>query len=373
MSDNTDVVVVGAGVIGIAVARELALSGHAVVLLEQHHQFGSETSSRNSEVIHAGLYYPPGSLKATLCVQGRELLYHYAARQSVDHQRVGKLIVASEEQELPRLRQLAQNARNNGVKDLQWLDATQLKQREPEVRGIAALFSPSTGIIDSHGLMFSLMTDFEQAAGTYVHSSGVAGIRRADKQLAVRLRDEPDYQLHARLVVNAGGLGAWALARSCPDLAASHIPPQFFAIGRYYTMSGATPFKHLIYPLPASGGLGIHATLDLAGQVRFGPDVKPVDEVNYHFDDDNREDFYQAIARYYPPVRERELMPAYTGIRPKVVPPQATPADFVIHTPADHGVPGLINLYGIESPGLTASLAVGRYVATLAEKTLMAA
>ncbi len=356
--DRVDVVVVGAGVIGLACARSLARAGLEVLVLERHGRIGSETSSRNSEVIHAGIYYPAGSLKAALCVRGKALLYDYCATHHVPHQRCGKIIVASNAAQIPVLRSYQAQARQNGAGELTWLSGDQVTALEPAVRAEAGVYSASTGIIDSHAYMLALQGDLEAAGGAVALATEVLGLVRTSAGIRVCTAD---LELETRWLVNAGGLAA-------PGIAAwlCAAPPAHYARGRYYVYEGAAPFSRLVYPVAEAGGLGVHVTLDLAGQARFGPDVAWVDDIDYHFDDSRREDFEAAIRRYFPGLDARRLHPGYTGIRPKISGPGETAADFRIDGPAQHAVPGLINLLGIESPGLTASLAIAERVAAMA-------
>ncbi len=357
-----DAAVVGAGVIGLAVARRLALGGREVVVLEREAVPGSGASSRSSEVIHAGIYYPPGSAKARHCVAGRDLLYRYLEQHSIGYRRSGKLIVAGEPGQVDRLRALEQNARACGVTDLERLDATALAAAEPNVRGVEALLSPSTGIFDSHALIVQLTADVEANGGTVLVQQAVAALLRRP-QLGLRLEDGGDYA--CRTLINAAGLGAIGLAAApALGLPAGCLPLQYYAKGHYFSLAGAAPFRRLIYPLPEAGGLGIHATLDLQGRVRFGPDVKWLDRPDYRFEADPGK-FASAIAGYYPGIDASKLGPDYTGIRSKVAGPGEPPADFLIQGPAAHGIPGLVNLFGIESPGLTAALSVAEEVAAL--------
>jgi L-2-hydroxyglutarate oxidase LhgO len=361
---DLDVVVIGAGVVGLAIARALALQGRDVVVLEAEPTIGSHTSSRNSEVIHAGIYYPPGSLKARLCVEGKTALAAYCAQHDVPWAKLGKLIVAVTPEEVPALETYRARAAANGVSDLVLLDRAQARRLEPEVRCEAALLSPSTGIIDSHALMRSLRADLERAGGRIVLSSPVLGVRN-DRGLRVQVGGTTPVTARCQLLVNSAGLQAPDLAARIEGLDPQLLPAHHLSKGQYFVLATASPFSRLIYPLPVPGGLGIHVTLDLAGRARFGPDVTPVDRIEYAFDEESAPRFYQAIRRYFPGLRDGALTPGYTGIRPKLGSP-GTWHDFVIQGPDVHHVPGLVNLLGIESPGLTASLAIGAYVARLA-------
>ena len=379
--NEVDCVVIGAGVVGLAVARALALAGREVLVLEAQGAIGTGTSARNSEVIHAGLYYAPDLLKARLCVRGRDLLYAYCAARGVPHRRCGKLIVATAPHEVARLEALAQRAATNGVHDLQWLDAAAARALEPALACEAALHSPSTGIIDSHALMLALQGDLEHAGGMVVLHSKVNSAKVLDgrAQAAILLEVNEGEWLQARTVVNAAGLQACALARRFAGLDPRHVPTPCFAKGNYFTFMGRAPFRHLIYPVPQVGGLGVHLTLDLAGQAKFGPDVQWLD-VGEGFDapDDFSVDatraaaFYAAVRRYWPDLPDGALAPGYAGIRPKIKIDGAISEDFCIVGPAQHGVPGLVHLFGIESPGLTSALAIAECVLqSLAEGLLV--
>ena len=366
--ETVDAVVVGAGVVGLAVARQWALAGREVLILEAEARFGTQTSARNSEVIHAGLYYPTGSLKARLCVRGKELLYRYCAERGVVHRRIGKLLIAADEGELPALAGYAQRAAANGV-PLQPLTAAGIRRLEPAVRAVAGLYSKSTGILDSHGLMLALLGDAERAGATLVtHTPVIAGRIESDGIVLCTGGDMP-FELRCRRLVNAAGLYARELARHIAGFPAERIPPTFYAKGHYFTLSGRAPFQHLVYPMPDPAGLGIHVTLDLGGQCKFGPDVSGWPATpDYAFESGLEDKFYRAIRRYYPDLPDGALQPGYTGIRPKVTGPTEAAGDFILHGPAAHGVAGLVNLFGIESPGLTASLAIAEQV--LAELAL---
>lgn len=366
--DRIETLVIGAGVVGLAVARELSMSGREVVLLEQGSLIGSGISSRNSEVIHAGLYYEPGSLKARLCVEGRAELYAYCASRGVAHRRCEKLIVATDDQQIVGLEKIARRALAAGVGDLRWLEADEATALEPALRCVRALHSPSTGIVDSHGLMLSLQGEAEDHGALLALESRFlrASLRSDGIRVEVASGTETT-ALVCRELVNCAGLNAVAVARGIEGLATEHVPEAFLAKGNYFSLVGKTPFSRLIYPIPSEAGLGVHLTLDLAGQGKFGPDVEWVDTEEYSVDPSRADGFYDEIRRYWPGLADEALVPAYAGIRPKIVGPDAAAADFRIDGPVRHGIPGLINLFGIESPGLTSSLALARAVRSLLE------
>ena len=364
--EQVDCVVIGAGVVGLAVARALALQGREVIILEAENAFGTITSARNSEVIHAGIYYPKGSLKAELCVRGKAMLYDYCASHHVPHQRCGKLIVATSAAQVATLEGIRAKAEANGVHDMALLSRDAARALEPQLECHAALLSPSTGIIDSHGLMTALLGDAENAGAMLAVQSPVrTGAVTAD---GIRLEvDAADgaTTLLARTVVNSAGLTAPDLARRIDGIPAGHIPQQYFAKGCYFTLSGRAPFSRLIYPVPEAAGLGVHLTLDLGGQARFGPNVRWIDEIEYSVPPNDADSFYDEVRRYWPGLADGALQPGYAGIRPKISGPTEVAADFRIDGPATHGVPGLVNLFGIESPGLTSSLAIAERVTQL--------
>lgn len=368
--EKIDVAIVGAGVIGLAVARAFAMAGREVLVLEAADAIGTQTSSRNSEVIHAGIYYPPGSLKARLCVEGREKLYRYCEDRGVPHKRLGKLIVATEEGHQVRLARIAEGARACGVDDLRALTRAEAVALEPELACKAALLSPSTGIVDSHALMLALQGDAE-AGGAQIafHTRVLAGkVDEDGVALATRSDDGGELALKARLVVNAAGHGAIPLTRALDGMPEAHIPRQFFARGCYFSMARRSPFSRLVYPVPVDGGLGVHLTLDMGGAARFGPDVEWIEGLDYTVDSARANAFYAEIRRYWPGLDDGALQPAYAGIRPKISGQGELAADFWIEGPRDHGVAGLVNLFGIESPGLTASLAIADNVAAMAAR-----
>lgn len=362
MSDTIDCVVVGAGVVGLAIGRQLALSGAEVVVLESERQVGAHTSSRNSEVIHAGIYYAQDSLKANLCVSGKHLLYGYCEATGVPHRRVGKLIVANGADEVERLRDILRRGLANGVTDLEWLEANEAHGFEPQVRADAAIHSPSTGIVDSHALMMSLQGELEDRGGAVVLGQTVSRVTAQPDAFALHCDGAATPTAHARILINAAGLWASSFARRIEGLPPHHIPETRYAKGQYFDYAGPSPFRRLVYPVPIVGGLGIHATVDLSGRTRFGPDAVWVDGVDYEIDETRERDFVEAIASYFPAVEPRRLSPGYVGVRPKLYRPGEPSADFLIQGPADHGIPGLVNLFGIESPGLTACLAIAAHV-----------
>lgn len=358
MSEVGDCVVIGAGAVGLACASALAEAGRDVLVLERHTLIGSETSSRNSEVIHGGIYYPTASNKAALCVRGKELLYRYCETNKVAHARCGKLIVATSDNQLDVLEGYRTQAAQNGVTDLEWLDVDQVHRLEPAVRCVGGLLSPSTGIIDSHGFMLSLQGRLEAHGGMIAFGSLVASIEASPTGFVLGVGGA---DLGCRLLVNSAGLDAPVLAAQLDPSA----PRAYFARGHYFTYPGRPPFGRLVYPVAEPGGLGVHVTLDLAGQVKFGPDVEWCDAPDYRFDEGRKPDFAAAIRRYFPGLDERRLQPDYVGVRPKISGPGEPAADFRIDGPDRHGVPGLVNLLGIESPGLTASLAIAEHVCSL--------
>jgi L-2-hydroxyglutarate oxidase LhgO len=365
VAERIDCAVIGAGVVGLAIARELALAGREVVILESESHIGEHTSSRNSEVIHAGIYYPKGSLKARLCVEGKDLLYAYCAERGVAHKRIGKIVVAVADDEIGPLEEYVRKAEANGVADLRWLSREELRELEPQVECVAGFLSPSTGIIDSHALMLAFQGDAENAGASLVYRSPVESGKVSGDGVVLSVGGAEPMTIACRAVINSAGLFAPAVARSIRGLPAEGIPTAYFAKAHYYTLSGKAPFRRLVYPVGTNAHLGVHVTVDLAGQVRFGPDICWVDTVDYRFDHSREPLFYQAIRKYYPGLKDGLLQPGYTGIRPKVVPEGRPAADFLIRSPRDHGATGLVNLYGIESPGLTASLAIARHVAAL--------
>ncbi|MBO9650109.1 MAG: NAD(P)/FAD-dependent oxidoreductase [Variovorax sp.] len=362
--DEFDCAVIGAGVVGLAVARALALQGREVIVLEAEGAIGTGTSSRNSEVIHAGIYYPKGSLKARLCVEGKRLLYAYADERGVPHRRCGKLIVATSEAQVEQLAGIMAKAAANGVDDMVLLSGEQARAIEPQLACTAALLSPSTGIVDSHAFMLSLQGDLEHAGGIVAIKSGVASA--ACEKGGILLTTDDGTRLRCGSVVNAAGLSAPLLARHFEGLSLQFVPQAFFAKGNYFTLAGRVPFSRLIYPVPEAAGLGVHLTLDLGGQAKFGPDVQWVDRPDdLQVDPARGQAFYAEVRKYWPALPDGALQPGYAGMRPKISGPTEAAADFMIAGPADHGIPGLVNLFGIESPGLTSSLAIARQVADL--------
>ena len=361
MSARADCVIVGAGVVGLAIARQLAQAGREVLVLEAEARIGSHTSSRNSEVIHSGIYYPRDSLKARLCVAGKRLLYRYCADKRVPHKRLGKLIIANGETEIDVLRGILNKGLVNGVADLEWLTAAQVQEWEPDVRADAAILSPSTGILDSHALMVALHGDVEAAGGLVLLNHRVTDFVVDRGDIEVHCEAGEQYVVRTASLVNAAGLWASDLARQARGVNRARVPKTQYAKGHYYDY-GRSPFRHLIYPVPIVGGLGIHATNDLNGRVRFGPDAEWVADIDYAFDGSSKSAFVDAVTRYYPGLKPDQLRPAYTGVRPKLYSPGEPPADFVIQGPDEHGVEGLVNLFGIESPGLTSCLAIAGQV-----------
>jgi L-2-hydroxyglutarate oxidase LhgO len=364
--DKVDCVVIGAGVVGLAIARRLAQAGREVIVLEAAEGIGTVTSSRNSEVIHAGIYYKAGSLMARMCVSGKKALYAYCRDHGIPHRNCGKLIVATNPKETEKLQSIRAHAEANGVLDMQTLPGEAARELEPALNCDAALLSPSTGIIDSHAYMLALRGDAEEAGAAFAFHTPLVTAKAAGGRIEIDAGGEAPMTLQCDLLINAAGLGAPAVARSIDGMPIDLIPHAYLAKGNYFSCSARAPFSRLIYPVPEPGGLGVHLTLDMAGQARFGPDVEWIDTIDYAVDPARAERFYPAIRRYWPTLPDGALMPSYSGIRPKIVPPAVAAQDFLIQGPADHSVAGLINLFGIESPGLTSSLAIADYVGELA-------
>ena len=360
--ESVDCVVIGAGVVGLAVARALALAGREVIILEAADGIGTETSSRNSEVIHAGIYYPKGSLMARTCVEGRRLLYAYCAEHGVPHRNCGKLIVATNGQESEMLQSIQGRAEANGVEGMRLLSGNAASQLEPNLHCTAALLSPATGIVDSHSYMLALQGDAESHGTMLAIRSPVTRGRVTDDGIELEVGGPEPMTLRCRLLVNSAGLHAPEVAGKIAGMPSDKIPTAYYAKGNYFTLTGRSPFTRLIYPVPVPGGLGVHITVDLGGQAKFGPDVEWIAAIDYTVDPHRADKFYDAVRKYWPGLKDGALQPGYAGIRPKIVPPGAPAQDFTIQGPAEHGVPGLINLFGIESPGLTASLALAEQV-----------
>jgi len=366
--DCVDAVVIGAGVVGLAVARALALNpkfaGKELLVLEAANAIGTGTSSRNSEVIHAGIYYPAGSLKAQLCVEGKAMLYDYCEDRGIGFKRCGKLIVATNHAQVAQLQGIIAKAAANGVNDLVLLTREQARALEPQLECVAAVHSPSTGIIDSHALMLSLQGDFENVGGLTVFNSAVAGLFIASDAIKIVMKDGT--KIHTKTLINAAGLSAPLIARSMQGLDAKFVPQAYYAKGNYFTLSGKSPFSRLIYPVPEVAGLGVHLTLDLGGQAKFGPDVEWVESADDLLVNPARGDaFYAEVRKYWPQLQDNALQTGYAGMRPKINAPTEAAADFMIQGPQDHGIAGFVNLFGIESPGLTSSMAIGHYVSKL--------
>lgn len=364
--DKVDCVVIGAGVIGLAVARRLAQAGREVIVIEAAEGIGTVTSSRNSEVIHAGIYYSAGSLMARMCVAGKRALYEYCRDHGIPHRNCGKLIVATTPNETLKLQSIKAHAESNGVHDLKTLSGEEARGLEPALNCDAALLSPSTGIVDSHAFMLALRGDAESAGAAFAFHTPLVRGRATPGGFELDVGGEAPITLACQLLVNAAGLAATSVARGIDGMPIELIPPAYLAKGNYFSCSARAPFSHLIYPVPEPGGLGVHLTLDMAGQARFGPDVEWVDAIDYTVDPARAERFYPAIRRYWPTLPDDALMPSYSGMRPKIVPPAVAVQDFLIQGPKDHGVDGLINLFGIESPGLTSSLAIADHVGGIA-------
>ncbi len=365
--DRIECIVVGAGVVGLAIARRLAQAGREVIVLEAEGDIGTATSSRNSEVIHAGIYYPAGSLMAQMCVAGKVALYDYCVDHGVLHRRCGKLIVAVSADDKVRLAAIKVRAETNGVTDLEVLSSDAARAIEPDLDCAGALLSPSTGIIDSHSYMLALRGDAEAVAAAFAFHAPLLSAKAGKDGIVVEVGGDTPTTLACDLLINSAGLYAVNVARMIDAMPLDQIPPAYFAKGNYFSCTARAPFSHLIYPVPEPGGLGVHLTLDMAGQARFGPDVEWVDGIDYAVDPKRAERFYPAIRRYWPSLPDGALVPSYSGIRPKIVPPAVAVQDFLIQDRSVHGVSGLINLFGIESPGLTASLAIADHVAALAD------
>lgn len=364
--DEVECIVIGAGVVGLAIARALALTGREVIVLDSAEGIGTETSSRNSEVIHAGIYYPANSFMARFCVAGRRALYAYCTEKGVPHRNCGKLIVATNAEEDAMLAGIQRRAEANGVEGMRVLTEAEAILLEPNLHCTSALLSPATGIIDSHSFMLALQGDAENAGAVCVFLSPVTGARAANGGLDVYVGGSEPTNLHCRLLVNCAGLHAPNLARRIVGMPAERIPGTYYAKGNYFTLTGRSPFSRLIYPVPVPGGLGVHLTIDLGGQARFGPDVQWIDDIDYTVDPTRADSFYAAVRKYWPELKDGALQPGYAGIRPKITPRGAPAQDFVVQGPQTHGVSGLINLFGIESPGLTASLAIADFVCEVA-------
>lgn len=362
--DSIEAVVIGGGVVGLACARRLAISGISTIVLEAESSFGQGASSRNSEVIHAGLYYHPGSLKAKLCRSGRDLLYDYCLLRNIGHSQIGKWIVASNVSQIAQLHQIAEVARLNGCDEIHWLSGSEAQEQEPALIAEKVLISPRTGIIDSHEYMISLLADFESNGGIFIPNSRVTSGRAVYNQIELQVDGSETCEIKANMVVNAAGILAPSLARNLGSASVPEMPSQGFAKGNYFSLSGKAPFKRLIYPVPEPGGLGVHLTLDMNGRARFGPDVEWVTQLNYSVDPDRKDSFSREISKYWRNFDPSRLAPDYAGIRAKINSGIGF-SDFIISAPKDNGIQGLVNLFGIESPGLTSSLAIAEEVAEI--------
>ena len=369
--EQVDCVVIGAGVVGLAVAREMALQGRETILLERENAFGTISSARNSEVIHAGIYYPKDSLKAKLCVEGNHLLYEYCRSHQVATQPYGKLIVASDEQQIDDLQAILYKAQNNGVPEIKFISGDEATQLEPKLKCSAAILSSSTGIVDSHGFMLSLLGGFEDAGGMIAYQSPLISAKPigsgGEGGFELNIGGPDGMKLQTQLLINCAGMSAPAVAHRIEGLHPEQIPKAYFAKGNYFSLSGKSPFTHLIYPIPEPGGLGVHLTLDMGGQAKFGPDVEWLDieneaQIDYTVNPKRGDGFYEAVRRYWPDLKDHALQPDYSGVRAKIVPPNSPAGDFCFNAPQDHGLQGLYNLYGFESPGLTSSIAIARYL-----------
>ena len=377
--EQVDCVVVGAGVIGLAVAREMALQGRETILLERESAFGTVSSARNSEVIHAGIYYPKDSLKAKLCVEGNRLLYEYCRSHQVSTQPYGKLIVAADETQINDLQAILYKAQNNGVPEIKMISGDEAKGLEPNLKCVAAILSSTTGIVDSHGYMLSLLGGFEDAGGMVAYQSPLISAKpignNAEGGYELEIGGADGMHIQTKLLINCAGMSAPAIAQKIEGLKQEQIPKAYFAKGNYFSLSGKSPFSHLIYPIPEPGGLGVHLTLDMGGQAKFGPDVEWLDidaeeQIDYTVDPKRSEGFYEAVRRYWPDLKDNSLQPDYSGVRAKIVPPNSPAGDFCFNGPQDHGLQRLFNLYGFESPGLTSSLAIAKHLETQIKNSL---
>ncbi len=368
MSQSIDYLVIGAGVVGLAVTKNLAEAGKEVLVIEAEDAIGTQTSSRNSEVIHAGIYYPENSLKARLCVHGKKLLYEYCKNRQVSHSKIGKIIVATNAEESAVLKKFLNQGVSNGVNDLRFLEDYEVRKMEPALHFESAIFSPSTGIIDSHNLMISFQGDAENKGAMFAFRSPFVAGEIMKEGILIKVGGEDPISILCANVINCAGLKSPNVAMNIRGFPAEFIPKPYYGKAHYYTLSGKNPFNHLIYPVNTSStSLGVHVTLDLAGQARFGPDITWIPDIDYDFDSSRESMFYEAIRKYFPQLKDGDLQPGYTGIRPKISGPNKPAADFCIQDVKSHGVRGLINLFGIESPGLTASLAIGEYVKNLCQ------
>lgn len=365
MIERVDCVVIGAGVVGLATARALAMAGREVIVLESEYMIGTGTSSRNSEVIHAGIYYTKDSLKAKYCVAGKNMLYRYCAEHGIEHRRCGKLIVATSQDQIAALQGIKERAAACGVDDLEMLSADDARAMEPELSCHAGLISPSTGIIDSHGLMLGLQGDAEDHGAMVAFLSPVTGGAIRDDGILLDVGGEAPMQLLCRSVVNSAGLYATSIANALEGMPQDLVPRTYYTKGNYYSLTGKTPFSRLVYPAPTTEFLGVHISIDMGGQARFGPDVEQSPVINYDVDPGRADGFYDSVRRYWPGLKDGALQPSYSGIRPRITAPGEPLVDFLIQGPRDHGVTGLVNLFGIESPGLTSSMPIADHVAGL--------
>ena len=356
--ENIECTVIGAGAVGLAVARALALQGREVIILESASSIGTETSSRNSEIIHAGIYYEPGSLKAELCVRGKLALYDYCKSRGIPFKRCGKMIVATNKNQIENLKALQKKAVANGVTDLIWQDKKATLEMEPALNAMASLLSPSTGIIDSHALMLSYQGEAEANGAVIAFNTPVLSGKTTDKAILLHIGGETPMTVKSKFVFNCGGLNAQKIAANLIGFPDKYVPETHYAKGNYFSLNDKNPFTHLIYPIPEEAGLGVHLTIDLSGQARFGPDVEWIDKIEYEVDSSRVSKFYHAVRNYWPDLKDDTLIPGYSGIRPKLKGEGFPSMDFVFSGPLSHGVQGLVNLFGIESPGLTSSLVI---------------
>ena len=369
---STDLLIIGAGAVGLAIARKAALAGRDVILVESNDSFGMETSSRNSEVIHAGIYYPDDSLKGQLCVKGAMAMYEFCEARGITTKNYGKLIVATDDSQIEGLEALKEKGERNNVPGLEIISGETLSQKEPNLKAVAALYSPLTGVVDSHGYMVQLEAEAENAGAIIAYQSRFVSAHQSAHQSANGYDVVIDGQgeemtLSCRQIINAAGHGSFQVSRNIDAMNDASIPPHYIAKGQYFTTTKKPPFSHLIYPMPSGGGLGIHLTIDTQGGARFGPDIQWVDDMDYSVDPNDRDKFHQLVSSYWPDLEPEDLVPAWAGMRPKIYDNGKVFQDFTIHQQSEHGAEGVVALYAIDSPGLTSSLALADHVMALEE------